>query len=107
MMGVDNSLVPCRVDKPNPFEALFALIYMGVGAVCLIAGLRRMERWEILFGFAMLMVASQASNRFLARKRLYEGCLVFCKPSEVTREAEGKMPRTRQADGHPRKEALK
>lgn len=66
-MGIDNSLVPCRVDKPNPFEALFALIYMGVGAVCLIAGLRRMERWEILFGFAMLMVASQASNRFLAR----------------------------------------
>ena len=106
-MPIDNSLVPCRVDKPNPFEALFALIYMGVGAVCLIAGLRRMERWEILFGFAMLMVASQASNRFLARKRLYEGCLVFCKPPEVTREAEGKMPRTRQADGHPRKEALK
>lgn len=107
VMPIDNSLVPCRADKPNPFEALFALIYMGVGAVCLIAGLRRMERWEILFGFAMLMVASQASNRFLARKRLYEDCLVFCKPSEVTREAEGKMPRTRQADGHPRKEALK
>lgn len=106
-MGIDNSLVPCRVDKPNPFEALFALIYMGVGAVCLIVGLRRMERWEILFGFAMLMVASQASNRFLARKRLYEDCLVFCKPSEVTQEAEGKMSRTRQADGHPRKEALK
>lgn len=47
-MPVDNSLIPCRIDKPNPFEALFALIYMGVGAFCLIAGLRRMERWEIL-----------------------------------------------------------
>lgn len=107
VMPVDNSLIPCRIDKPNPFEAMFALIYMGVGAFCLIAGLRRMERWEILFGFAMLMIASQASNRFLARKRLYEDCLVFCKPPEVTQEAEGKMPRTRQADGRPRKEALK
>ena len=105
-MGIDNSLVPCRVDKPNPFEALFALIYMGVGAVCLIAGLRRMERWEILFGFAMLMVASQASNRFLARKRLYEGCLVFCKPSESPGKLR-KMPGRDKLDGHPRKEALK
>ena len=41
-MPVDNSLIPCRIDKPNPFEAMFALIYMGVGAFCLIAGLRRM-----------------------------------------------------------------
>lgn len=106
-MSVDDSFVPCRIDKPNPFEVLFALIYMGVGMFCLIAGLRRMERWEILFGFAMLMVASQVSNRFLARKRLYEDCLVFYKPSEVTQEVEGKMIRTRQADGHPRKEALK
>jgi hypothetical protein len=86
-MGIDNSLVPCRVDKPNPFEALFALIYMGVGAVCLIAGLRRMERWEILFGFAMLMVASQASNRFLARKRLYEAA--WCSASR--RKSPGKL----------------
>lgn len=50
-MSVDDSFVPCRIDKPNPFEVLFALIYMGVGMFCLIAGLRRMERWEILFGF--------------------------------------------------------
>lgn len=106
-MGVDDSLVPYRVDKPNPFEALFALIYMGVGVFCLIAGLLRMERWEILFGFAMLMTAAQASNRFLARKRLYEDFLVFYKPSEVTQEVEGKMSRTRQAAGRPRKEALK
>ena len=61
-MSVDDSFVPCRIDKPNPFEVLFALIYMGVGVFCLIAGLRRMERWEILFGFAMLMVASTTSK---------------------------------------------
>lgn len=106
-MEDDNSLIPCRVDKPNPFEALFALVYMAVGVFCLIAGLLRMERWEILFGFAMLMTAAQASNRFLARKSLYENCLVFYRQSEVTQEVEGKTFRTRQADGHPRKEALK
>ena len=35
-MSVDDSFVPCRIDKPNPFEVLFALIYMGVGMFCLI-----------------------------------------------------------------------
>ena len=31
-MPVDNSLIPCRIDKPNPFEAMFALIYMPASA---------------------------------------------------------------------------
>ncbi|MBF9690635.1 hypothetical protein [Bifidobacterium dentium] len=89
--------------KPNPFNAIFPLIYMATGLVCLILGIRRMERWEILFGLAMLMVASQASNRWLQEKNLYENFLVFRKNDSATEGVEGKRLQPPQAGARFRK----
>lgn len=89
--------------RPNPFNAVFPLIYMATGLVCLILGIRRMERWEILFGLAMLMVASQASNRWLQEKNLYENFLVFRKSDSATEGVEGKRPQPPQVGARFRK----
>lgn len=55
--------------KPNPFNAIFPLIYMATGLVCLILGIRRMERWEILFGLAMLIWSPRRHQTDGCRKR--------------------------------------